>query len=282
MLRHAFLCVCTARTAMPAPRGCLRRCRRINLPPCEKMCPSTQDLLRVRGVRAVSLLPSRLALSLPARIASPSRCTALTSFYEQPWLHHVAAFIWSEMLPAALPRGRGTLRAFSGPSGDNTLLAGVTHGGRRCGENISFWWDVEAEAAFPQRLLETGHPFPRQRVKDQAWRCRFDRWNTCHRTSTHYGPSCKVACSSRKPWTSGTLVLGLSQAMLLRSWGALCKPVSPQSEPIHAFLQRARAHFQIVFVRAKGSCLIPWMILLCRLSLRSESAFILNRKHVIM
>lgn len=166
MLWHAFLCVCTARTTMPAPRGCLRRCWRINLPPCEKMCPSTQDLLRVRGVRAVSPLPSRLALSLPAPIASPSRCTALASFYKQPWLHHVAAFIWSEMLPAALPRGRGTLRAFSGPSGDNNLPAGVTHGGRRCSENISFWWDVEGEVTFPQRLLETGRPFPRQRVKD--------------------------------------------------------------------------------------------------------------------
>lgn len=70
MLWHAFLCPCTARTAVPAPRGCLRRCRRINLPPCEKMCPSTQDLLRVRGVRAVSLLPSRLALSLPAALRS--------------------------------------------------------------------------------------------------------------------------------------------------------------------------------------------------------------------
>lgn len=156
MLWHAFLCPCTARTAVPAPRGCLRRCRRINLPPL------WEDVSFYPGLTPGTRCPRCLAAPLPSRVVPPC-CTALTSFYKQPWLHHVAAFIWSEMLPAALPRGRGSLRAFSGPSGYNTLLDGVTHGGRRCSENISFWWDVEAEVAFPQRLLEIGHPFPRQR-----------------------------------------------------------------------------------------------------------------------
>lgn len=275
MLWHAFLCPCTARTAVPAPRGCLRRCRRINLPPCEKMCPSTQDLLRVRGVRAVSLLPSRLALSLPAALRS------------HPFTNSPDSIMWQLLfglkccrLPC--PEAEGV----SEPSQDHLETT-------RC----LTVWRTEAGAAaktsafdgtwrqrWPSRsgCLKLAIPSLDSGVKDRAWRCRFDRWNTFHRTSTHYGPSCKVACSSRKPWTSGTLVLGLSQAMLLRSGGALCKPVSPQSEPIHAFLQRARAHFPIVFVRAKGSCLMPWMILLCRLSLRSESALILRRKHVIM
>ena len=122
-------------------------------------------------------------------------------------------------------------------------------------------WDMEGDVAFPQCLFKISHPFSRRQVKDLVWRCHFYKWNTFYITSTHYGPSCKVAlreaCSSRKPWTAGTLVLGLSQAMLSRSCGVLCKPVSPGSEPIQCISSESSSLFSDCICKSKGLLSYP-------------------------
>lgn len=131
----------------------------------------------------------------------------------------MAAFICSEILPAALTQGRGTLRSFSGPSGYNTLLPSMMHEGRHCRE---------------QQLL------------NETWREMWLSHSVCLKLAT---PSLD---SRSKTWCGCALVLDLSQVKLSRSCGVLCKTVSPKSEHIW----RAQACFKIIFAGEEGSSLI--------------------------
>lgn len=146
--------------------------------------------------------------------------------------------------------------------------------------------DVEGDVAFPQHLFKISHPFTRQQVKDLVWRCHFCKWNTFYIAPTHYGPSCKVAlreaCSSRKPSTTVALVLGLSQAMLSRSCGVLCKPLSPRSEPIQCISSESSSLFSDCICKSKGLLSYPVNHPAMQTTLRSERAFILNLQHVTM
>lgn len=166
----------------------------------------------------------------------------------------MAAFIWSEIWLVALTRGTGTLRSFSGPPGDNTLLLGVMHEGRHCNKKRAAERNMEGDVAFPQYLFKISHPFPRQQVKDLVWRWHFCKW-------IHYGSSCKVAlreaCSSRKPRTTGTLVLDLSQVMLSRSCGVLCKPVNPGSQPMQCISLESSSMFSDCICKSKKLLFYP-------------------------
>lgn len=209
--------------------------------------------------------PCCLTTALPFRgvlhIAPLSCCTVLTTFYRRSWLHHVATFIWSEILLAVLTQGRGTLRAFSGPSGDNTFLPGAMHGGQVLQQKRAAEWDVEGDVAFRQHFFKINHPFARQQVQDVVWQCHSYKWNAFYVTSAHYGPSCKVElkedCSSRKPRTAGTLVLGLPQVMLPSSCGMLCKPVSPGSEPIQCISSESSSLFSDCVCKSKRLLFCP-------------------------
>lgn len=125
----------------------------------------------------------------------------------------------------------------------------------------SSWMGRGGRCGLPTALLKISHPFPRQQVKDLVWRCHFYKWNTFYITSTRYGSSCKVvlreACSSRKPWTAGTLVLGLSQMMPSRSCGLLCKPVSLGSEPIQCISSESSGLFSDCICRSKALLSYP-------------------------
>lgn len=204
MLWHAFLHIHTARTTVPVPRGFLRHCNFIDFISVCRCVPSTPDLHQARGVPTVSLPPSLVTLSLPADIVPLSRCTALTASCKWSWLHHVAAFMWSEILPAALAQGRVTLRALTG-------LSGTTHcfSVRKTGTSAegSSWMDMEGGVAFSQRLLKINHHCPGKYIKGLLWRYHLYKWNTLYITPIHCGPSCNVAlredCSSRElgPWS---------------------------------------------------------------------------------
>lgn len=133
------------------------------------------------------------------------------------------------------------------------LLQGATHGGKQCSkkQQLNGTWREK----WPSRsLFKISHPFPRQQVKDLVWRWHFCKW-------THYGSSCKVelreACSSRRPWTTGTLVLDLSQVMLSRSCGVLCKPVNPGSEPMQCISLESSSMFSDCICKSKRLLFYP-------------------------
>jgi len=134
------------------------------------------------------------------------------------------------------------------------------HGGRHCSKNQQLngtWREI-----WPSHSIRLKLAIPPLDSRLKIWCGGAISTSGTHSTvSTHYGPSCKVAlrgdCSSRKPWTAGTLVLGLSQAMLSGSCAVLCKSVSPLSEPIQCISSESSRLFQTVCARAKGFCLIP-------------------------
>lgn len=88
---------------------------------CVQMCPFYPGL--TPGTWCPHCIAAPLPLShYPSLLILYPCPNALCSqlFCKWSWLHHVAAFMWSETLPAALAQGRVTLRALAG-------LSALTH-----------------------------------------------------------------------------------------------------------------------------------------------------------
>lgn len=189
MQQHAFICICTAKSAVPAARGCLRG------------SDPQAILLSSFLVWRCILVPmtgtwhvmSTLSCSSPSfsHCHSPllSLCSVLTTFCKWSWLHHVAAFIWSE-IPQAAP-AQGTRQHFA-----SWCNYGSRHYSKK--QQLNGVW----REMWPSHIICLIAAMPSLASTSKVW-CME---GTLLQMETCKVASCKAAQreghSPRKPWTS--------------------------------------------------------------------------------
>lgn len=247
MQQHAFICICTAKSSVPAPRGCLRG--------SDPQAILLTSFLVWRCIlvptsctwHVMSTLPccspSFSHCHSPSPVVPLSLCSVLTTFCKRSWLHHVAAFIWSETPQAAPARGiRQHFASWCNPWRQALQQKAAAELG------------VEGDVAFPRHLFNSSHAFSGQQIEGLV--CGGDIAANGHvqggQAARWLKGKATLPESHGLPMEAGNSVLVLSWTMLLRSRGMLSKAMSPGSEPTQGTSSNISNQFLDCICKSKG------------------------------